>query len=114
MPENRPRMVVSYIYMDDEHFYEVSKLHQAVVVHPTFSINFSIVDNIAELAAQTKLVKEHEVTISKIAHNKFIIFLPIGLAPDRFIKAVPFEVWELGFLFQIWELRSWFQLARCL
>lgn len=105
MPENRPGKLRVFVDRDDEHQHEVARLEQSVIVHTeNLGINFNLsVDKIAEFAAQTKLVIEHEVRISSLSRGRFVILLPAGLAPDTFIEAIPDELWDMGLTFQRWS-----------
>lgn len=104
IPTNRPEVIVSYVDRDEMHFHEVAKLRQAVVAELHQSVTFDIsIDKIAEMAEETKTVATREISITKIMKNKFVIFLPEGLAADTFILATLPKHWEDGFYFQKWD-----------
>lgn len=105
MPENRPRKIKVFVDRDDKHHHEVARLQQSVIMHTTdLHINFQLsVDKIAEFAAQTGLVTEHEVAISMLSKGQYVILLPEGLAPDTFIEAIPEALWDMGLSFQRWS-----------
>ena len=104
MPENRPKKVMSYLDMNEEHYQEISKLKQAVVVQCSLNLNFEIsIDKIAEMAEETNLVTQKDISVAKIGDRKFLIFLPLEVAPETFILATPPTLWDDGFLFQMWD-----------
>lgn len=103
MPANRPDEVTCFIDRDMDYFIQANKLQRAVVMQVT-TIDMELdIDEVAELAMQTKLVQREEITIGTLTKARFIISLPEGMAPQTFIDAIPASVWRIGVSFQPWS-----------
>lgn len=102
MPEGRPAMVRCYIPKEEDHFRELEKLEQGVVLHSFLDHELSI-DTVARYAARTGLVKAEEVTVGVLPRGKYLIMLPNGINREAFIKATPFDLWDFGYEFQPWS-----------
>lgn len=89
--------------MDQEHQQEVSRLKEVVVLYaPEIEFDLSI-DQVAQYAAMTGLTTAKEVTIGIMTKSRYLIQLPPGISPDAFIRAIPSQVWELGYSFYQWS-----------
>lgn len=62
-------------------------------------------DYVAELAAHTEIVQASEVSVSKLSGGRYLIILPVGLAPVTFIRAIPWSIWEKEVVFHPWNPR---------
>lgn len=103
MPNNRPARVAYFADRDPAFLTEIAKLNNAVVFNTHGrELGFKPHD-IAQFAKRTKLVEKHEISIGILGQDKFLIVLPVGIAPETFINATSPSLWEAGFSFQIWS-----------
>lgn len=97
--KNRPKLLLSYVDRDEEHFHKVSKRRQAVLVYVNLSLAFEIyVDKIVEYATQTGLVSEKEVFIAKITEKKYVLFIHEGLVAETIYYGYTVSTLGHGFL----------------
>ena len=103
MPNNRPARVAYFADRDPAFLTEIAKLNNAMVFNTHGrQLGFKPHD-IAQFAKRTKLVEKHEISIGILGQDKFLIVLPVGIAPETFINATSPSLWEAGFSFQIWS-----------
>lgn len=106
LPHDRPAKTHCYINRDEDHQREVAKLSNAVVLYAP-DIEFDLcIDKVAEYAAMTKLVGVKDVSVGILTRSRYLIHLPKEVQLAKFIKALPDEVWELGFSFSQWSPAS--------
>lgn len=103
MPPNRPNEILCYLDRDEDYFKEVEHLQQRAVIMT--SLEDLQVDFVAELAARTEVVQASEVRVSKLSGWRYLLILPVGLAPVTFIRAIPMSVWEREVVFHPWNPR---------
>ncbi|KAF3339978.1 hypothetical protein FCM35_KLT15749 [Carex littledalei] len=102
MPEGRPAVLRCYIPRDESIFKEIEKLTRGVVLHSNLDNELSI-DTVAAYATRTGLVKTADVSISILPRRRYLIMLPVGINPQEFIKATPWDLWDFGYEFQLWS-----------
>lgn len=104
LPEGRPENITVFIDRDEAFFREVEVLNRAVVMHCADQALKIHAGQVLQIALDTKLVNEREVSVSEITGGRFLIHLPEGLAVETFVRALPEKLWEDGFAFQQWSL----------
>lgn len=103
LPDDRPLKNVCYIERDAEYYAERATLDRAVVMCNPSLENDLTIDQVAQYAVSTKMVKAEEVTVGTMTRSRYVILLPLGVDPAKFIRAVPAEVWDEGFSFSLWS-----------
>lgn len=87
LPSNRPKRLFAFIDRDAEIASEIAKLENGVVFDTHgHEMGFKL-DDIVGFATRTKLVSPQEIAIGMLAPGRFIITLPLGMAPETFINA---------------------------
>lgn len=102
-PNNRPKRLSYHIARDHATLSELTKLASGVVFNTHgHEYNFSLKD-VVGFATRTKLVLSSEISIGRLARDRFLILLPHGMAPQTFIESTTPELWDAGFSFQPWS-----------
>lgn len=103
LPNNRPKRLSYHLDRDQATLSELSKLASGVVFDTHgHEYNFSLKD-VVGFATRTKLVQSSEISIGRLAKDRFLIMLPHGMAPQTFIEGTTPELWDAGFSFQPWS-----------
>lgn len=103
MPANRPARLSYYAPPDQSTKNELLRLSRAVVFDTHGNeLGFSMKD-ITGFATITGIVEEKELTIGRLAKDRFLIVLPVGMAPETFINCTCPALWDAGFSFQPWS-----------
>lgn len=103
LPNNRPKRLSVFIDRDADIAGEIAKLGNGVVFDTHgHELGFKL-DDVAGFATRTKTVSATEISIGMLAPGRFLITLPIGMAPETFINATGPELWDAGFTFQPWS-----------
>lgn len=103
LPSNRPKRLFAFVDRDAEIASEIAKLENGVVFDTHgHEMGFKL-DDIVGFATRTKLVSPQEIAIGMLAPGRFIITLPLGMAPETFINATGPELWYARFTFQPWS-----------
>lgn len=104
LPQGRPDNITIFIDRDETFFQEVEILNRAVVMHCADQALKIHASQVLQIALDTKLVNEKEVSVSELTGERFLIHLPEGLAVETFVRALPERLWDEGFAFQQWSL----------
>lgn len=103
MPANRPKCLDTFCLRDQAYFEELARLDRGVVFDTHgHELNFTAED-VFGFVTRTGLVKKAEISIGILSRERFLIILPLGLAPETFIRATSYSLWEGGFIFQSWS-----------
>ncbi|KAF3331555.1 hypothetical protein FCM35_KLT02961 [Carex littledalei] len=103
VPEGRPARTYCYAGRDAQYYAEMVRLQRAVVLYaPEIEIDLTI-DEVAECAAKTGLVKMEDISVAVLTRSRYLISLPTTITPAAFIRAIPDEVWSLGYSFSQWS-----------
>lgn len=100
--EGRPQTISCFIDRDEAYFKELKTLTNSVIMHNVGLQRDLSPDNVADIAAKTRLVSKADIQVSSLSGPRYLTKLPDELAPDTFIKAVPAELWGEGLSFQPW------------
>ncbi|KAF3327391.1 hypothetical protein FCM35_KLT07509 [Carex littledalei] len=102
LPTDRPQKIICFIERDEQYYEELGKLDNAVVMYnPSLEVDLSI-EQVAEYAASSGLVKASDISVGVMTRSRYVILLPICIDPAKFIRGIPSRVWEEGFSFSLW------------
>jgi hypothetical protein len=74
-----------------------------LVLPPEDELDLTL-DEVAGFTMSTGLVYLQEISVGRMARGNHIIILPVGLALEVLVRAIPQRVWDIGVRFKTWSL----------
>jgi hypothetical protein len=74
-----------------------------LVLPPEDELDLTL-DEVTGFTMSTGLVYLQEISVGRMARGNHIIILPVGLALEVLVRAIPQRVWDIGVRFKTWSL----------
>lgn len=101
-PASSVRKTFSFINRDDAYFEELNRLQNAVIVYTEGQEPPVTVEQIVDMAVETKLVEPCDIAVGALSKERFLLHLPVGVAVETFIRRTSPQLWDMGISFQQW------------